>query len=76
MGVKRLKFTVPYEGTYFDGGKLFGAAIIYAENAEKAQEKLQKTFDERGDEPITYAGKAYLWSSDDHIGEEIYPYWQ
>ena len=70
------KFTVPFEGTYFGGGKIFGQKIVFAENEESARKKVQNIFDSRDDEPITYAGKPSKWVAGEKSGSEIYPYWQ
>lgn len=70
------KFTVPYSGTYFDGGRIYGQRVVFAENAEDATKKVQKTFDDRDDEPITYAGKATKWVHGEVSDCEIYPYWE
>lgn len=40
------KFTVPYSGRYFDGGRIYGQRVVFAENAEAATQKVQKTFDD------------------------------
>ena len=74
--IKRLKkFTVPYEGTYFDGGKIFGQRVVFAQNEEEATEKVQKSFNNEG-EPITYACKARKWKKEDKSEAEIYGYWE
>lgn len=77
------KFTVPYSGTYFDGGRIYGQRVVFAENAEDATKKVQKTFDDREDEPITYAGKATKWVHGEVSDCEIYilgvatlPFWR
>lgn len=70
------KFTVPYEGTYFDGGKIFGRRVVFAESEEMAKKKVQDVFDCRDDEPITYAGKPTKWVPGETTESEIYPYWQ
>ena len=70
------KFTVPYSGRYFDGGRIYGQRVVFAKNAEAATQKVQKTFDDRDDEPIMYAGKATKWVHGEVSDCEIYPYWE
>lgn len=70
------KFTVPYSGTYFDGGRIYGQRVVFAENAEAATKKVQKTFDDREDEPIMQAGKATKWAHGEVSDSKIYPYWE
>lgn len=69
------KFTVPYSGTYFDGGKIFGQRVVYAENAESAAKKVDDAFRKMDDEPLMYAGQAKKWFPSEKTEEEIYPYW-
>lgn len=69
------KFTVPYEGHYFDGGRIFGQRVVFAEDAKAATAKVQKTFDDKDDEPIVHAGIATKWEPGEISKSEIYPYW-
>lgn len=70
------KFTVPYSGTYFDGGRIYGQRVVFAKNEEAATQKVQQSFDDKEDEPIVHAGKAVKWSHGDVSDAEIYPYWE
>ncbi len=69
------KFTVPYEGTYFDGGKLFGQRVVFAKSKEDAANKVQQSFT-NDDEPIKYVGSARKWEFGEKTESEIYPYWE
>lgn len=69
------KFTVPYSGTYFDGGKIFGQRVVYAENEESASNKVDDVFRNMDDEPLMYAGQARKWFPGEKTEDEIYPYW-
>lgn len=68
------KFTVPYEGTYFDGGKIFGQSVVFAESKEEAANKVQQTF-QNDDEPIRRIGLVRKWKYGEKSDFEIYPYW-
>ena len=70
------KFTVYYSGRYFDGGRIYGARVVFSSDALAATRKVQDIFDRSDDEPIMSAGLAKRWESSDEIGEEIYPYWE
>lgn len=70
------KFTVPYSGRYFDGGRIYGQRVVFAENAEAATQKVQQSFDDREDEPIVSAGQAAKWVHGEVSDCEIYPYWE
>ena len=55
---------------------IYGQRVVFAKNAEAATQKVQKTFDDRDDEPITYAGQATKWIHGEVSDCEIYPYWE
>lgn len=69
------KFTVPYSGTYFDGGKIFGQRVVYAASAEDASRKVDGAFQKTNDEPIVHAGIAEKWHPGEKSDCEIFPYW-
>ena len=68
------KFTVPYEGKYYDGTRVFGLKIVFAENEIKARYKAEIELKNRKI-PILYVGKAVKWEFEDETVEEIFPYW-
>ena len=70
------KFTVPYSGRYFDGGRIYGQRVVFAKNAEAATKKVQQSFDDREDEPIVSVGQATKWVHGEVSDCEIYPYWE
>lgn len=69
------KFTVTYSGTYFDGGRIYGQKIRFAENEESARAKVQDCFDRREDEPMCGVSSVSKWKAGEHSDCEIYPYW-
>lgn len=69
------KFTVPYCGIYFDGGKIFGKQVVYAASAEAASKKVDDVFQKTNDEPIMYVGAAEKWQQGEKTDSEIFPYW-
>lgn len=69
------KYTVPFSGYYFGGGRIYGQRVVFAENAEKARAKVQAPFDKRDDEPIMSAHKAEKWRKGEKSGSKIYSYW-
>ena len=69
------KFTVPFSGYYFGGGRIFGQRVVFAKDAESARRKVQAPFDKRDDEPVMTAHRADKWRKGDKSGSEIYSFW-
>ena len=55
------KFTVPYSGKYFDGGKFCGQQVVFAANADEASKKVDDSFTKGSETPIVQVGKAVKW---------------